>query len=182
MTPLEIFAIIVLAGAVIVLLYYFLREMNQTGSVGFDTFKSSVSNMGKGVSDAGNRVSEGISQQYNSSNVEGESRMSGVTDRVSGMGESLKGKVKEVPINTDAFSGRIDEILHKQSDQLIEDWELATKNDIGSLEKKYSKVARDIDDLERRFNEFSGHANKKFDHIEKRLDALEGKEETESSE
>ena len=177
MGPLELFAILVLAGAIIVLLYYYLQEMNKTGNAGLDSVKSSVSNMGKGVSDVGNRVSEGISQQYSSSNVERESRMSGVSEMVSGMGESFKGKVKGVPINTDVFSGRIDEFLHEQSDQLIEDWELATKSDVGALEKKYTKVARDIDDLERRFNEYRGHANKKFEHIEKRLDSLEGKEE-----
>ncbi len=181
MTALEIFAILILAGAVIVLLYYYLQEMNRTGSAGFDTLKSSASNMGKGVSDAGSRVSDGISQQYSSRNVEGEGRMSGVGERVSGMGEMLKGKVKEVPISTDVLSGRIDEFLNEQSDQLIEDWELATKSDVGKLEKKYSKVARDIDDLERRFNEYRGHANKKFEHIEQRLDTLEGKEETETS-
>ena len=31
--------------------------MNRTGSAGFDTLKSSATNMGKGVSDAGSRVS-----------------------------------------------------------------------------------------------------------------------------
>ena len=182
MTALEIFAILILAGAIIALLYYYLKEMRGTGSAGFDTLKSSATNMGKGVSDAGSRVSDGISQQYSSRNVEGEGRMSGVGERVSGMGEILKGKVKEVPISTDVLSGRIDEFLNDQSDQLIEDWELATKSDVGKLEKKYSKVARDIDDLERRFNEYRGHANKKFEHIEQRLDNLEGKEETETSE
>ncbi|MGF7118322.1 hypothetical protein [Methanobacterium oryzae] len=206
MTPLETFAILVLAGAVIVLLYYFIREMNSTGSVGFDTLRSSASNMGKGVSnmgthvsegvsqpnfdsvksgvsnigkgvsDMGGRVSEGISQKYNGLNVGGEGKMSGVSERVSGMGDKLKGKVKEVPISTDVFSGRIDEFLHEQSDQLIKDWELATKSDIGLLEKKYNKVTRDIDDLERRFNEYRGHANKKFENIENRLTALEGEE------
>ncbi len=182
MGPLELFAILVLAGAIIVLLYYYIQEMRGTGSAGFDTFKASASNMGKGVSDAGSRVSEGISQQYSSRNVEGEGRMSGVSERVSGMGEMLKGKVKEVPISTDVLSGRIDEFLNDQSDQLIKDWELATKSDLNQLEKKYSKVARDIDDLEKRFSEYRGHANKKFESIEKRLTTLEGEEEPEKSE
>jgi hypothetical protein len=197
MTALEIFAILVLAGAVVVLFYYYLKEMNRTGSAGFDTLKSSASTMGKGVSDAGSRVSEGISGQYTSSNVEGESKMSGVSEKVSGIGESfkksgvtekvsgmgagLKGKFKEVPMSTDVFSGRIDEFLDEQSDRLIKDWELATKSDVGELEKKYGKVARDIEDLEKRFSEYRGHANKKFESIEKRLTALEGEEEIETS-
>ncbi|MGB9936449.1 MAG: hypothetical protein ACPK7O_01895 [Methanobacterium sp.] len=170
MGPLELFAILVLAGAIIVLLYYYIQEM-QEGS--FNNLKTSVSNVG-------NRVSEGISGQY-SSTSEGERRASGVGERVSEMGEKFRGKFKEVPISTDVLSGRIDEFLNEQSDQLIKDWELATKSDVSELEKKYNKVSRDIDDLERRFNEYRGHANKKFEHIEKRLSALEG-EETENAE
>lgn len=176
MGPLELFAILVLAGAIIVLLYYYIQEMNRTGSSGFDTFKSSFTEAKKGVSDAGGRVSEGISQQYKNPNTEGERKSSGVSERVSEMSERFKGKFKEVPISTDVLSGRIDEFLNDQSDQLIKDWELATKSDVGELEKKYSKVARDIDDLEKRFNEYRGHANKKFENIEKRLSALEGEE------
>jgi len=45
------------------------------------------------------------------------------------------------------------------------------------MEKKYSKVSRDLGDLERRFNEYRGHTNKKFEHIEKRITVLEDKEE-----
>jgi len=177
MTPLEVFAILVLAGAVIVLLYYYIREMSRTGSAGFDTVKSSFTEASRGVSDVGARVSEGISQQYSGFNTEGEGRMSGVSEKVSGMGGKIKGKVKEVPTSTDVLSSRIDKYLDEQSNRLIKDWELATKSDIGELEKKYSKVARNIDDLERRFSEYRGHANKKFENIEKRLTDLESEEE-----
>ncbi len=177
MTPLEIFAILVLAGVVIILLYYFLREMSRTGSANFDTFKSGVTEARRGASEAGSRVTEGISQQYRGENVEGESRMSGVTERVSGYGGKIKGKVKEVPISTDVFSGRIDEFLDERSSQLIKDWSLATKSDLGDLEKKYSKVSRDVDDLSKRFDEFRNHSNKKFESIEERLEALDEEEE-----
>jgi archaellum component FlaC len=59
------------------------------------------------------------------------------------------------------------------SDRLIKDWELATKSDVNDLEKKYGKVSRDIDDLEKRFNEYRGYANKKFETIEERLKKVE---------
>ena len=180
MTALEIFAILVLAGVVILLFYYFLKEMSRTGSANFNTLKSSAYTMGKEVSNTGTRVSEGISHQYNGGTVEGENKMSGVSEKVYGMGDKLKGKVKEVPISTDALSGRIDDFLNDQSDRLIKDWELATKTDISEVEKKYSKVSRDIDDLEKRFNEYRGHANKKFENIENRLDTLENEEEKKS--
>lgn len=165
MGPLELFAILVLAGAIIILLYYYIQEMGGTSLGGV---KSSISEMG-------NKVSEGISQS--SSHVSGDGRMSEVSEKVSEMGERLRGKVREVPISTDVLSSRIDEFLNEQSDQLIKDWELATKKDVENLENKYSKVSRDIDDLERRFNEYRGHANKKFENIENRLSALEGEEE-----
>ncbi|MGF7118908.1 hypothetical protein [Methanobacterium oryzae] len=177
MTALETFLIILLAGIIIVLVYYFLREMNRTGSANFGTVKSSFTEARTGVSDMGSRVSEGISQQYSGLNVEGEGRMSGVSEKVSGMGGKLKGKVKDVPVSTDAFSGRIDEFLNSQSDRLIKDWELATKSDLNVLEKKYDTVSRHVDDLTKRFDEFRGHANKKFENIEERLKALEDEEQ-----
>ncbi len=161
MGPLELFAILVLAGAIIVLLYYYIQETKGASLVGV---RSSIYEMG-------NKVSEGISQNNNRTS-EGEKRMSGVGERVSEMSERLRGKVT-VPISTDGLSGRIDEFLDEQSDRLIKDWELATKSDVNTLEKKYSKVSRDIDDLEKRFNEYRGHANKKFEHIEQRLKKLE---------
>jgi len=183
MGPLELFAILVLAGAIVVLIYYYIQEMNRTGSSGIDSVKTSVSNIGKGISDAGNRVSEGISQQYSNpnveadTNIEADNKKQGISERVSEMGESLRGRVKGVPISTDVFSARIDDFLHDQSDQLIKDWELATKSDVGELEKKFSKVSRDIDNLEKRFNEYREHANKKFESIETRLNTLESEEE-----
>ncbi len=168
MGPLELFAILVLAGAIIVLLYYYLQETKSTSLVGV---RSSISQMGS-------KVSEGIHINNNttSQTPEGDKKMSGVSERVSEMSEMLKGKVN-VPISTDSLSGRIDEFLDEQSDRLIKDWELATKSDVSTLEKKYDKVSREIDDLERRFNEYRGHANKKFEHIEERLKKLEGKDE-----
>ncbi len=163
MGPLELFAILVLAGAIIVLLYYYIQE----------TKGASLVNVRSSLSEMGNKVSEGIYQNSTRNQTpEGEKRMSGVSERVSEMSERLRGKVT-VPISTDGLSGRIDEFLEEQSDRLIKDWELATKSDVNELEKKYSKVSRDIDDLEKRFNEYRGHANKKFEHIEKRLKKLE---------
>jgi len=171
MGPLELFAILVLAGAIIVLLYYYIQDTKGASLVGV---RSSISEMGS-------KVSEGIYQNNTRTNQtpEGEKRMSGVSERVSEMSEKLRGRVT-VPISTDALSGRIDEFLDEQSDRLIKDWELATKSDVNDLEKKFTKVSRDIDDLEKRFNEYRGHANKKFERIEERLNKLEGEEPEET--
>ncbi len=171
----ELLAVLILFAAIVVLLYYFLRE---SGGV-------SSSNLRSSIYDVGNRISEGVSEageRFQSTGEEsGESKVSGVSERVSEMSKKTWGKVKDVPISTDVLSGRIDEFLNEQSDQLIKDWSLATKSDVNELEKRYSKVSRDVDDLAKRFDEFRGHANKKFKHIEKRLNTLEGEEETEQS-
>lgn len=174
MTPLELLAILVLAGAIIILIYYYLQEINSVSSEGFKS----------GIAQMSNRVSEGISEAGERFQAAGEGNSEvkryGVSERVSEMGEKLRGRVKEVPISTDVLSGRIDEFLNDQSDQLIKDWSLATKSDLGELEKRYGKVSRDVDNLTKRFDEFRNHANKKFENIEERLDALELEEEPES--
>ncbi|MGZ7067909.1 MAG: hypothetical protein ACXVHT_06395, partial [Methanobacterium sp.] len=84
----------------------------------FDSVKSGVTDAGKKVSKTGKSVSSGISPQKNSNDVEEDDEKPGFTEKVSGMGESLKGKVKGVSISTDVLSGRIDEYLNDRSDQL----------------------------------------------------------------
>jgi SMC interacting uncharacterized protein involved in chromosome segregation len=110
--------------------------------------------------------------------IEG-SMIDGVSERMAGMSEKIRGTVKGVPKSTDTLSNRIDLFLNDKSDQLIKDWELATKNDVMDLEKRYSKVSRDLGELDSRFNEYRGYTNKKVKKIEERLDKLENPENEE---
>ena len=105
------------------------------------------------------------------------SMMNNVGEKVSGVGEKLKDTVKGVPKSTDTLSNKIDMFLNDKSDQLIKDWELATKEDIIDIEKRYSKISRDMGELDSRFNEYKGFTNKKLKKIEDRLDRLENNEE-----
>ncbi len=102
--------------------------------------------------------------------------VSGVSEKVSGMGEKIKGRVN-VPISTDNLSHRIDLFLNEQSDQLIEDWDLATKKDLAGLEKRFNAVSTDLESLQKRFNDYSDTTNKKLASIEERLEKLENPEE-----
>jgi SMC interacting uncharacterized protein involved in chromosome segregation len=99
--------------------------------------------------------------------------MEGVTEKVSGLGEKVKGTVKGVPTKSDELSERIDSFLEERKDQIIKDWELATKNDVSDLEKRYLKLSTDMGKLDSRFNEFRSSSVKKFKDIEERLDKLE---------
>ena len=150
MEALALFAILVLAGAIIVLLYYYLQDVRNSP---FSRLQTQTYGAGEASAEGG--------------------KMSGMTDKVYGMGEKLKGKVKDVPISTDVFSAKIEAFLDDKSDQLIEDWELATKKDLVDVEKRYSKISRDVDELESRFNEYRGSTNKKIEKIEERLEKLE---------
>jgi len=151
--PVELLAILILAGAIIVLIYYYLME-------------------------SGNMAP--VTRVYGAFEKPGEGRegyMAGVGEKVSDVSDRIMGKVREVPISTDVISNKIDAFLNEKSDELIEDWSLATKDDIFDLEKRLELVSRNIDELEHRFNEYRGYTNKKLESLDRRLRKLEEKEE-----
>jgi hypothetical protein len=134
--------------------------MNEKASGIGEKARTVVSGVGEKVSGTGESASEG-------------SMMDSVSEKVSGVSDKLKGTVKGVPKSTDNLSNKIDIFLNDKSDQLVKDWELATKDDILDIDKRYNKVKRDIGELDGRFNEYRGFTNKKIKKIEERLDKLE---------
>ncbi len=176
MDAISLLAILVLAGAIVVLFYYYLQNSNNA-SVG--KFKSQVYEFGDRVGGGHESMSAmgektaGVGEKM--SGV-GE-KMSGMGEKMSGMGDKIMGKVKEVPISTDILSNRIDAFLDEKSDELIKDWDLATKTDVNGLEKRMGAVTRNIDELEHRFNEYRSYTNKRMDSLDKRIKNLEGTEE-----
>ena len=195
MTPLELLAILVLAGAIVVLLYYYMLDTRNASLVRARTYitdtsekaRATVSNntdegdnsgIGDKVSGMSGKARSAVSGASEKVTIEG-SMIDGVSERMAGMSEKIRGTVKGVPKSTDTLSNRIDLFLNDKSDQLIKDWELATKNDVMDLEKRYSKVSRDLGELDSRFNEYRGYTNKKVKKIEERLDKLENPENEE---
>ncbi len=198
MTPLELLAILVIAGAIVVLLYFYMQDTRnlsfakarsvavETGEKARSTVSGAsekvkgedndmggvgakMSGMGEKATGMGDRVRSTVSGA-------GEKiTSSGVSEKVSGVSEKLKGSVKGAT-STDSMSNKIDLFLDEKSDQLIKDWKLATKDDILDIEKRYTKVTRDLDTLDSRFNEYRGSTNKKLKKIEERLDKLESPE------
>jgi hypothetical protein len=193
MTPLELLAVLILAGAIVILLYYYLQDtrnpsfsrarsvINETG----EKARSAVSGVdekeeGNGIGDKmsgmGEKARSAVSGASEKVTIEG-SMIDGVSERMAGVSEKIKGTVKGVPKSTDLLSSKIELFLDDKSDQLIKDWELATKNDVVDLEKRYSKVSRDLGEIDSRFNEYRGYTNKKLEKIEERLDKLENIQE-----
>jgi hypothetical protein len=196
MTPVELLAILVLAGAIVVLLYYYMLDTRNASLVKARTLitdtsekaRSSVSGstktgegdnrgrFGDKMSDMSGKARSAVTGASDKVTIEG-SMIDGVSERMAGMSEKIKGTVKGVPKSTDTLSNRIDLFLNDKSGQLIKDWELATKNDVVDLEKRYGKVSRDLDELDSRFNEYRGYTNKKVKKIEERLGKLESPED-----
>jgi hypothetical protein len=181
MTTPEFIAILILVIAILILLYYYLQDTR-----GF------ISNMRPKTTEGRTRtlnINEGISRVQETIKKTGSKAtgaaskttetgaMSGMSERMAGMSEKIKGKVKEVPISTDLLSNRIEIFLNEQSDQLIKDWELATKTDLSKLETRFEEVSTGVDELEKRFQEYKGFNNKKLDDIEERLSKLENPED-----
>jgi cell shape-determining protein MreC len=183
MTPLEAFAILVLVAAVVVLLYYYLQDnrklnlgrMKSDATTLGERVYGEANSFGEKVQGGAGNLGEKVSGEGSMSGM-GEKYVSGVSEKVSGMSEKIKGKVN-VPISTDNLSHRIDLFLNEQSDQLIEDWDLATKKDLSALEKRFNVVSTDIESLEKRFKDYSGTTNKKLEDIEARLEKLENPED-----
>ena len=200
MTPLEVLLVLILAGVVIVLLYSYLqndrtlnlrRVRNDATNLGGRIYgeasilgekvSGEASNLGEKMSGEGSMsgigekvnvsgVSErvsGISERF--SGVSEKIDVSGVSEKVSGVGETIKDKVSGSE-STDDLYERIDLYLDEKSSQLIKDWNLATKDDVTNLEKRFLKVSGDLD-------EYKVQTNEKIKKFDDRLDKLETPEE-----
>jgi hypothetical protein len=186
MTALELLLVLILAGVVIVLVYSYLqndrtlnlrRVRSDATDLGGRIYgeasnlgervsgEDSTSGMGEksNVSGVSERVS-GVSERF--SDVTEKINVSGVSEKMSGMGETIKGKVS----GKDDLNERIDLYLNEKSDQLIKDWNLATKDDVSDLEKRFLKVSGDLD-------EYKVQTNNKIHKIENRLNKLENPKE-----
>jgi len=158
MDALELLAILILAGAIIVLIYYYI----QNNSEALTKVKTYIPNVAPDGNVSGRLSLGGENIDEKSENIS--------------VGDKLKVKFKDIDMptfKTDSFSKKIDAFLDGKSDELIKDWSLATKKDIDALEKRCEVAYTNIDDLDKRFKEFKNYTNKKIDNFEERLKKLE---------
>jgi len=163
MDALESLAILILAGAIIVLLYFYLQNNTEVISKVKEYIPSNVQN---------NNEEEQIP-------TGGLNMTQNADSNTTSMGEKLKVKFKDIDMpnfSTDSFSKKIDSFLNEKSDELIKDWSLATKEDTISLEKRYESVSRNVDELTKRFNEYRDYTNERLESIDKRLSKIEEEE------
>ena len=158
MDIIELIAIIVLVAAIVILIYYYMESVNG-GSFDFDDLKSHLTVPKKSEASTTVQLDEDEDDE-----------------KVS-VGEKIKYTFKDIDKSysntTDAFSKRLDAFLDERSEELIENWSLVTTDDLESLEKRCVTACDSIDDLEKRFSEYSNVTNEKIEDLDKRLKALE---------
>ena len=151
----EVIVVMILILAILVLIYYYFQN-NPEQARKIRTF----------VSDAADSPMEKILHVD-------EDKISIEGDEGNSMTKKIKVKFSDIDFNTDGFSKKIDAFLDEKSDQLIKDWDLATTKDLSSLEEKFTKTVKSVDDLESRLKKFQSETDERFEVIEKRIEELE---------
>ena len=165
MEAMEVLAILILIIAIAVLVYYYLM--------------SNPSTMRKVKS----YTSSGAGQASKTLNETSLSLKKDVSEKGGSMGNKIKVKLSDIDtsiLNTDAFSKKLDTFLDSKSEELIQNWSLATKKDVVDLESKFSEATANVDDLEKEFNEFKKSSEEfqkstedKLSELDKRIESLE---------
>lgn len=172
MEVVEAIAIIILVLAVLFLVYYYLKNLKS-----FDASATSESIKGIFNSPRSSSSNADVSNDSTTVDIDGESDED--EEKVSTV-DKLKISIKDIDmaaaLNTDAFSKRLDAFLDEKSEELIENWSLATTNDLSSLEERCELACNNIDDLEKRFSEYANVTDSKLEDLDNRLKALENED------
>ncbi len=188
MTPIELLVILVLAGAIIILLYFYMqdnRNLSFTNARSFavetgEKARSTVSNAGEKVKGEGNAtegvgekmsgmgekartvvtgVSEKVSASGEKVSSEG-SMMDSVSEKMSGVSEKIKGTVKNVPTTTS-----------KSTDDMSRKIDVFLHDKSDQLIKDWELATqKDISDIEKRYNTVS----RDLDSLDSRFNEFRG--------
>ncbi len=166
MDAIEAVAVIILIIAIIVLVYYYLLNSPKT--------MEKVKNYVPTSADA--HMDKVLSKDNEYKGLDKDKEKDS-------MGKRIKVKLGDIDmsgINTDVFSSKLDAFLDEKSDELIKEWSLATTDDLGALEDKFTKTASSVDALEKDYLEFKKSSEEfqkttedKLKDIDKRIEALE---------
>ncbi len=125
MEPATTLAIIILVVAILILLYYYLESTN-------------------------NPVYQDIHERASgfSHRVGQEEYVSNLTEKVNEFSDKFKDRVQDDEEDhvskTDLMSKKITQFIDEQSEQVIEDWDLATNKDLDVVLEKYETLKSDL--------------------------------------
>ena len=147
MDPATTLAIIVLIVAILILVYYYLQSINSP------------------IYENIHKQAEGLS-----SRVAKEEYVVNFSERVGDIGDKFKDRVQdeedeEHVSKTDYMSKKISQFIDEQSEQVIEDWDLATHKDIDAVIEKYNLLEKDLGD-------YKESNDKRVDELEERVNVI----------
>ncbi len=83
----------------------------------------------------------------------------------------LGGKLSLAP-GSDVIAKRVDEMIERRVEELIDSWGLATTEDVEKVEQRLEALDRRVGELEQRFDEFRNDIRRKIERLEARLREL----------
>ncbi|WP_456436622.1 hypothetical protein [Methanopyrus sp.] len=94
-----------------------------------------------------------------------------VRSREAPEGESLSMLRDKISLTTrsDVITKKVDELIERRVEELIDSWGLATTEDVEKVEKRVDALDRKLNELEQRFNEFRNDIRRKVERLESRL-------------
>ncbi len=147
MEPATTLAIIILVVAILILLYYYLESTN-------------------------NPVYQDIHERASgfSTRVAQEEYVSNIAGRVNKFSDKFKDRVQddeeEHVSKTDIMSKKITQFIDEQSEQVIEDWDLATHKDLDGIIEKY-------DNLQLELNSYKETNDTRVSDLEERVNKID---------
>ncbi|OED29706.1 hypothetical protein [Methanosphaera sp. WGK6] len=144
----SILAIVILIIAILILVFYYLQSTNNP--VYRDMYNR--------AEDFSERVGQ---EEY----------VSNFAETVNRFGDKLKDRVQDdeeeyITTRTDAMSKKINQFINEQSEQVIEDWNLTTQDDLDIVIDKYNTLEKDL-------NEYKEITDKRVDSLEERVNKID---------
>ncbi|WP_455645718.1 hypothetical protein [Methanosphaera sp.] len=144
----SILAIIILIIAILILVFYYLQSTNNP--VYRDMYNRAEC------------LSERVGQEEYVANF---------AETVNKYGDKLKDRVQDeeeeyIAARTDAMSKKISQFINEQSEQVIEDWNLTTQDDLDIVIEKYDALEKDL-------NEYKEVNDKRVDSLEERVNKID---------
>lgn len=154
MDPATILAIIILVVAILILVYYYLQSTN-------NPVYQNIHNQASGIT---NRVAQ---EEY----------VANISEKVNGFSDKFKDRVQddedeEHISKTDAMSKKISQFIDEQSEQVIEDWNLATNKDLDQIIERYDSLNDDFSSYKESNDARVSDLEQRVDKISEELSAL----------
>ncbi len=150
MEPATTLAIIVLVVAILILLYYYLESTNNPV----------YQNMHERASGFSTRVAQ---EEY----------VSNLAVKVNEFSDRFKDRVQddeeEHVSKTDMMSKKISQFIDEQSEQVIEDWDLATNKDLDVVLEKYENLKVDLESYKESNDSRVSDLEERVDRIDEEL-------------